>query len=401
MGYDLKDLLAGVEVAQEQLHRNKKEFIRPDSAITLQSIAKESKVHAKTQKDPTDDLIELPAGCDEIVFTGEFKLDSYAIWDAHTKQTWYAHDEACLNKNFIYRDDLEIQQLPSIECLESFYAKHNASVTPGILTAKFCYILDIPGNETYEVYYESNYPSLKYGKATPSGMFVHKYANRFHRDMAILELDDLYTTSSTKAAAEITAKKFKQNEAIIISDGAWMKEVVSSAYYYIDAESVIKMCEGCLPSDKDQAVLISEIKAATNALLMCKARGKKVIWYYYDNTSILNIFRNRKMEYLDEVKKYKELCEELLTTGHKVTFIELHPKTDDNKDSLNKALTFFHNGCDSECRIMCDIVKKDYSKFAMAADRTGKGYAEVKQEFKPKGQPRGSYNNRKPNNNRR
>lgn len=35
--------------------------------------------------------------------------------------------------------------------------------------------------KTRETTYE-----LKYGKATPNGSFIHSYANRFERDMAIL-----------------------------------------------------------------------------------------------------------------------------------------------------------------------------------------------------------------------
>jgi hypothetical protein len=258
---------------------------------------------------------------------------------------------------------------------------------PGVQTRKTCYILDIPGNETYEVYYESNYASLKYGMATPTGTFIHKYPNRFHRDMAILELDKLYSESSVKKASKQIEKALKPNEAIVISDGAWLKNVCASAVWYIDATSAIKMTEGIIPTEQDQAVLIAEIRGATNAFQLCMAKGKKKIRYYYDNTSILNVFRNRKTEYIEEVKQYKELLEEMDRNGYQVTFIELHPKTGEDRIDDNKALLFFHNSCDAECRSMTDIFKKDYKSYAGVDEKEGKSYSTIKSEFKPKGKP--------------
>lgn len=393
MSYSLKDVLGGLlpEIEEkESLHRT--DLVeRPNEQIKLYSVANESIDAQKTQKDPTDDLEELVVGPEGIERVSEL-LSGYIIWCSDTQQMWYAHDKLCLDKNFIYREDLEIAEISngmvdSETTVVKFFNDRAGFLSSKILTRKTCYILDIPGNETYEVYYDSAYPSIHYGKATPQGMFIHKYENRFHRDMAMIALDKFYSEQSGREAGEYTKKKFAQNEAVIITDGAWMKNTCSSAYYYIDNTSVIKMVEGVIPSEPDQAVLISEINAAYNALSMCIARKKTKIKYYYDNTSILNVFRNRKMEYVEEVKRYKELLETMSTTGFNVLFIELHPKTDEEKDTLNKALVFFHNSCDAECRLMSDVMKKDYKSF-IDSDVKGVSYSEFKASVKPKGQPK-------------
>lgn len=76
-------------------------------------------------------------------------------------------------------------------------------------------------------------------------------------------------------------------EAIIISDGAWLKEQCSSSVWYLDNVSAINLTEGIVPSDTEQAVLIAELRGAINALQLCYVKKKKKITYYYDNTSIL------------------------------------------------------------------------------------------------------------------
>ena len=127
-------------------------------------------------------------------------------------------------------------------------------------------------------------------------------------------------------------------------------------------------------------------------------RRKKKITYYYDNTSILNIFKNRKTEYIAEVVEYKELLEKMASESYSVKFVELHPKTGEGRDNDNHALMFFHNDCDGMCRKMADIFKKDYKSFAASDDKDGKTYQQVKEEFKPKGRP-GQSNGRKPGGN--
>lgn len=412
MGFNIGEILNGVdsgEASEEQLelHRNKRELKRPTKEVELKSLYTDKYEVKKTQKDPTDDLVVVPAGMTKMDFGAFLEERSlyhgYLIYDTNTLITYLAPDKTCLDANFIYREDLVIEEFAGINSAWNVYAEKGALVNPGIISRQTCYILDNPANETYEVYYDSAMPSRTYGKATPQGCFIHKYPNRFHRDMAILELDSIYSDTSKKEAGKMTKKKIGQNEAIVISDGAWMKEVSTSSIVYLDCERVLKCTEGRLPSEPDQAVLISEIKGAVMALEFCKAFGKKKITYYYDNTSIVNVFRNRKTEYIEEICEYKKLLESLQALGYQVNFVELHPKTGEDRDVENKALMFFHNGCDAECRNMSEIFKRDYRSYAADGSTDGKTYSKIKEEFKPKGKPKqgGNPNQRKPGNNYR
>ena len=388
------------EPEEQELHRSREPKGRPDEEVTLLAVSNESREHAKTQRDPTDDLVEIKEHYDANQLQGITKGEGYLIFCPQTAQMWYAHDKLCLDRNFIYREDLEIVAINEIEGVFEWFNQRAEPINFGIQTCKKCYILDNPGNETYEVYFDSNYPSIKYGKATPQGCFVHIYTNRFHRDMAILELDELYANSSNKQAGKLTAKKFGPREAIIVSDGAWMKEQATFSFYYLDDKSVIHCTEGTVPSEPDQAVLISEINGAYYALKKCMERNKGEITYYYDNTSILNVFRNRKTEYISEIKRYKELLERMHNLGYKINFVELHPKTGETRDTDNKALQFFHNRCDAACRDMADICKKDYKAFTTNGSKDGKTLATVQDESKPKPKnTRGGYNSYKGNNN--
>ena len=365
----LGDLIKGkIPEVEESLHRTKKRLTRPDTEVALNSLAKESTQHAKTQKDPTDDLVEVGVGEKSMPVSVS---SGYLVWCETTLQLWYAPTKRCLDKNFIYREDLIIKEVTSESEATQFYDEHAKECQKGITTCKVCYILDNPCNETYEVYADSAYPAQHYGKATPQGCFIHRYPNRFHRDMAILELDDLYSNSSTKQAGKFIAKEFKPNEAVIVSDGAWMKETCTYSFFYLDEHTCVKQTAGFAPSEEDQAVLIAEISGAYNAIKMCVDRGKKKIKYYYDNTSIMNVFKNRKTEYIIEIKMYKDYLNTIYSKGYDVEFIELHPKTAENKDAENKALMLFHNTCDNECRTMSDIVAKGYKGHAKYDSKKG------------------------------
>ncbi len=393
----LENLINGENIPELEIHRSNEPKGRPEEEVQLLAVSEESTAHAKSQRDPTEDLVEFKLFPDETAFAEMIESEGgYLIWCANTQQMWYALTKLCLNQNFIYRDDLEILEIADTVTAYAWLSERLKDVNFGIITCKKCYILDNPGNETYEVYYESNYPAIKYGKATPQGCFVHAYPNRFYRDMAILELDDLYANSSNKAAGKLTARPFAKNEAIIISDGAWMKDICSSSYYYLDDKSLVHYTEGTVPSEPDQAVLIAEINGAYLALKKCMEHAKGAITYYYDNTSILNVFKNHKTEYISEVKRYKDLLEKMYNMGYKINFVELHPKTGENRDTDNKALQFFHNRCDAACREMADICKKDYKAFTVNGSKDGKTLAAIHEESKPK--PKN--NNRSYNNNR-
>lgn len=423
MNTSMKEALAKAGVAltpeeevkeQEQRdlkHRSKTVIERPKTEFTLKSVTLEPFERKKYQSDPTDSLLEIEGGLTEDSFATIFcayecakegTAAPYAlVWCANTMQTWVAVDKLCLDQNFIYREDLEIIKPDGIDAAWSFYKERGGAVNPGISTRKTCYILDSPADEHYEVYYDSNYPALKYGKTTPNGMFVHKCKDRFHRDMKIMELDKMYQEESQQRATKLTKKELSANEAIVVSDGCFMKNVCASSYYYLDATSLIKMTQGIIPTEPDQAVLISEIAGATSALQMCLLKHKKKITYYYDNTSILNVLRNRKTEYIEEIVEYKKLLETLDNAGYQVTFIELHPKTGEERDTTNKALMFFHNYCDKECQDMARVFGKDYRSIAIGDGSEGKTYQQVKKEFAPKGRPGQSNGNKGVTNNQR
>lgn len=406
MGRTLRELIKNAEFEVDEdkgeelktaskSRRGKDGIKRPNAEVSLKSLADECFTVVKTQKDPTSDLEFLPRvwAKNHKPIVSE-KTHGYIIQDKDTKEVFYAPTKLCLDANFIYRDDVEIFEVSKAETSTMIFDKLMADVNIGCIPNKQKYILDDPGSETYELYTDSNYPSLKYGKATPTGMFIHVYPNRFHRDMAILELDELYSTSSRKHASKLTSKKLKPNEAIIISDGAWLKDTCSSCYFYLDNTTVLKHVEGAMPTELDQAVLIAEINGAYNALVQCYAKKKTSIKYYYDNTSILNVFKNRKTEYIKEVKEYKEFLVKMNREGYDIEFIELHPKTDEDKDKLNKALTYFHNTCDAECRAMAEIFKKNYKDFVVVNESTGTGFKDFYANNKAKGTARNSGHNK-------
>lgn len=361
---------------------------RPEERVELNKVIQNDNIVVKQQLEPTGDLIKVNAGLN----TGDFlkiikhtnKSSGFLIFDKNTGCTYLALTETCLNANFIYRDDLDIFNYKKELDAWSFYKERGALVDPGVETRKSCYILDNPADETYEVYYDTNYPKKVYGQTTPKGCYIHKYKNRFHRDMAIMELDSLYTQSSKKLAQKLTSVELKDNEAIIISDGASMKGSIASAVYFIDNKSVLKMTQGTLASDKDKASTIAEINGAYNALMMCKAMNKTNIKYYYDNTSILDIFRNRKTEYIEEIKRYKELLLDLYNNGYKVEFIEVHPKITEDKQNDNQAVIYLHNRCDDECRTMCELFTRDYINNVKSNEKVGKTFNEFRQNVKPK-----------------
>lgn len=366
--------------------RTKAVLERPTDEVNLQCVREEPFQPKKFQSDPTSDLTEIKRGTSVSEFRNIVETGFYAlVWCNDTMQTWVVPTKLCMDQNFIYREDLKIIH-DKDEAIE-FYIETGSTVNVGYIPRLTCYILDCPADEHYEVYYDTNYPSMKYGKATPNGMFIHKCRDRFHRDMRILELDQLYYESSRERASQMVNEPMSDNEAIVVSDGCFMSNVCSSAYYYIDSVSLVRMVQGIIPTEPSQAVLIAEVSGATAALEMCKLKGKRKITYYYDNTSILNVLRNRKTEYIEEIVKYKKLLELLDSEGYDIKFVELHPKTGEDRIDANRALMFFHNGCDTECQSMTQIFTKDYRTIAQMDKSEGKTYKQAKQEFKPKGRP--------------
>lgn len=379
---------------------------RPNEEYVLQAVISAESKKRPVQNYPTIDVIEFPPvmqseELDAYIKENGIEPSGFVVWCSYTQQLWYVPTRLCLDQNFIYRDDLEITEISSLEELAELYESTAAVVDLSIITKKCCYILDCPADESYEVYADPSYPIDKYGKATPNGMFVMKYSNRFKRDTAILKLDKKYADKSIKDAKELAVSILSENEAIVISDGSAIKDICTCAHYYIDRDSLIKMSQGFVASNGEMANLVSEIKGVTNALKMCYMNGKKVVRYYYDNVAIVNVFSSRRTEGLKEVAEYKELLNKMYEDGFEVTFIEIHPKTGSDRIDDNKAILFFHNYCDVECRDIANLYTRNYRKFAAADNKSGKKYDEVKGARKPKYTPKayGSGHSSRPRNN--
>lgn len=381
----------------ENKHRSRNVLERPKEEFQLNSLLPDDFEPRKEQMDPTDDLVILPRTFDDrtrSMFDVEKSDGGYVVWCADTQDVWYAPTKLCLDQNFIYRKDLIIKPAESAQNAYEIALEFVKDLIPGVDTRRQCYILDDPANETYEVYYDSAWPVKKYGKTTPDGMFILKFKNRFHRDMAIMEMDANYTKQSARKAGKLLQKEYGPNEVILISDGCLMRNSCAASVVYIDCDSLFSITEGFNPSEPEQGVLIAEIRGATNALRFARSKGKKDITYYYDNTSILNVYRNRKTEYIREVVEYKQLLEEMDDEGFNVKFVELHPKTGEERRNENRALMYFHNKCDNDSRDMSIIYKRDYKTIASAGNKEGSSYKDVKRDFVPhgrKGQSSGRY----------
>lgn len=268
---------------------------KPEELIELQAVYEECEAYQKTEKDKTDDLIELETGLDldslrDIIgYKDDENCDWYLVFDTNTKYSYLAKDLVCLNKNFVYRGDVELITCKSISEVVERYMETSGIYTLGCMPRFGCYILDSPSIEKYEVYYDSNYPKMQYGLATPKGCAIHKYKDRFHRDMAILELDILYSQASKIRAREFTKMELKPNEAIIVSDGAYLKNACLCAIFYIAADQIMKLSVGFLASDETQS---SKELSCILSNINYRVNTKKDIagYYIYSDTETYSEF---------------------------------------------------------------------------------------------------------------
>ena len=353
---------------------------RPSTQYTLEAILRDGFTVEHSTCDPTPDLITLQKGPD--IKVPDNATSGYLVWCKDTEETWFAPTEQCLNQNFIYRDDLEIFAIPDWDSAQEWAYERNKNLMPGLITRKTCYILDNPSIEKYEVYYDPSYPSQQYGKCSPQGTTVRQYKDRFQRDMAIMELDMKYSKQSRKSAKAMISGEMGPDQAIIISDGAYIHGNSSCSYFYMDSQGIIKNSECVLPSVKEHGVIIAEINGARRALSLCMGRHKTDITYYYDNTAVVSLLTSKRMDAVSEVKSYKKLLEKMNSLGYKVNFVEIHPKRGETRDEENKALMFFHNACDAECRYISNLFVRDYKGYASTGNKEGTTYAGINQRKK-------------------
>ena len=392
MGMTLKDVMSN-EVVEDLNQHSLKKLKRPSEVLDLKSIRSEFIEISKQDYNATPELIEVNISCSDPVQKTETQVygdGSFLIQDINTKQVWIAPNELVLNNNFIYREDIDIFKISNEDefrkTLQVMLEAHPFGVKP----SRVCYILDNPVLECITPYYNSASVLQMYGVSTPRGCFIHKYPNRFIRDMAILKMNKKYTTAS-KRDLKLLSKDLKPNQAIIVSDGAFLKNISANSMFYIDDKSIISMQEATIPSIPEQSVLISEIKGAINALSMCVAKNKRDIIYYYDNTSIVNCFNNKKLEYIDEVKDFKELIRALASSNCNVYFKEVHPKNiqddEENDDELlaeRKGIKYFHNLCDDRCTEAAQIFNRGYKELISTNVEKGLTLADLIEKDKPK-----------------
>lgn len=288
----------------------------------------------------------------------------------YTQDSWYVKDEMDLHSYFVYKEDLDIYTVDSLDDLYQKYMDYNKNWRVGIRKKKSCYVLNNPVNETYEVYNDPKYPMINYGVAVPLGMSVIKFDNRFDRDLYIRELDSLYSNSSYKAASTISSG-LKDGQSIIISDGSYMNDVCCYTYYTITNKSISQGSKVINPSNVNKAVLIAEVMGIQNAIRDAKESGATDIVCYYDNTSVVDIFNSNRTNNVEEIKKFKSFMRHIEKCNISVKFVEIHPKTGKTRNEENKARMYFHNSCDKRCKEMIGLYTKNYTGYCITDTATG------------------------------
>lgn len=399
---DLKEVLA-LEVEEDipvSVDARRLENItveKPTEAVRLLAVHEdEAEVEKCVLDDKTDDLVVLPYGKtkDYLEVLNNVTGSGFIIHDIYSKETWYAPDIICLNKNFVFREDVRIVQVKDKQEALDIWLTFNEGITPSRLYSRFKYILDDPAAGTYWPFSSSDYVPKHYGKPVLQGTVIHKCKNRFQRDSLILMLEQKYTSESEKDVRELGKAELSDNEAIIVSDGSSRESTVSYCYYYMDNKSILRQSGCCtLTGGAKCTSSVAEIIGGLNAIKQCVAQGKHVIKYYFDNSVIINVFKSHKLDNIPEIKEYKNYLNQLNAEGYEILFCDLHPKTDKQKYKLNKALTYLHNSCDSECIVMAKMHYRNYTKKAMTDESTGNSLSRIVKPQRPKQAANKQYGN--------
>ena len=330
----------------------------PARAVVLQAINSNTINDKEPERCISDELLEIPIGCtaENVVAMLEsvVTLPAFFIWCEDTLQMWCAPTEDCLNTSFIYRGDLEIAIIEDVSQITDYYEERAAKLQPGSVTSKKCFILNNPPAETYEVYYASNYPVMRYGKVTPDGMTVMAFNNRFERDAAILKLEEHYSRISKGSARSLVKKAMTTEEAVIVSDGCVAGNIGACAAVYIDMFGVTKQVRSLKFTSDRTNVLIAELEGALLAFRICAGNRKKKVTYYTDNRAVLEVIQgtqaNNKV-----AQKLQQIISKLRLDGANITCLEVHPKNKKVHGTGDKAIQHFHNLCDKECTAMLDL----------------------------------------------
>lgn len=298
---------------------------------------------------------------------------------------WLAATPEILNSNFIYQDDLCIREYNSMDQLQEIWDKSVFSeVNDGTRYSKKCYILDHKVTESYECYYDPSYPMIQYGAATPLGMNVLKFPNRFVRDEYILQLNDRYQRISLSSLNKLSHDSIPYDTAIVISDGSYNNGSCASSFWYIDSKTISQHTGGFVPTSVSSGALIAEVNGVREALFYAMFKRKTNIICYFDNLGIVNLLSTKKHDTIREVRDYKQYLEYLDSKGVSIEFRDIHPKTGDYED-LNKALGYLHSRCDRSCTDMTLLNTERYVQVACTDNHKGKSYKQFKKNLQAKG----------------
>ena len=390
---DLKEVLAleignDIPVSVDARRLENITIEKPTKAVQLLAAHEdEAEVKKYVLDDKTDDLVTLPYGKTKDCFEVLNKVigPGFIVYDIYSKETWYAPDIICLNKNFVFREDVRIVQVENKQEAVDTWLTFNEDIAPSRLYSRFKYILDDPTAGIYWPFSSPDYVPKHYGKPILQGTVIHKCKNRFQRDSLILMLEQKYTSESEKDVREIGKTELSDDEAIIVSDGSSKESTVSYCYYYMDNKSILRQSGCCtLANDVKCTSSVAEIIGALNAIKQCVAQGKHIIKYYFDNSVIINVFKSHKLDNIAEIREYKDYLNQLNAVGYEILFCDLHPKTDKQKYKLNKALTYIHNSCDSECIAIAKMHYRNYAKKAMVDESKGNSLSRIVKPQQPK-----------------
>ena len=182
---DLKEVLAleignDIPVSVDARRLENITIEKPTKAVQLLAAHEdEAEVKKYVLDDKTDDLVTLPYGKTKDCFEVLNKVigPGFIVYDIYSKETWYAPDIICLNKNFVFREDVRIVQVENKQEAVDTWLTFNEDIAPSRLYSRFKYILDDPAAGTYWPFSSPDYVPKHYGKPILQGTVIHKSKN--------------------------------------------------------------------------------------------------------------------------------------------------------------------------------------------------------------------------------
>lgn len=330
----------------------------PTAPIELKALNSSTSSNQAAEHTVAEDLFEIPVGCTVESVTEMVQslteLPAYFIWWPDTLQMWCAPTEECLNKSFIYREDLEIAIVEDVELLAEYYSDRAAKLTAGKVLSHRCFILNYPALEKYEVYYAANYPMVRYGKVTPDGTTVMAFKDRFERDATILELEAEYENSRSDIKS-VLRKQIAFDEALAVVDGSIVNNMAAAAIAYMDFYGMQRQSRVFSYKGEVAKSIDAELEAALMALRLCGATKKNNVTIYSDNSSVSSLINKGGRIDSRVAPKVTALLNRMRADGAQVRCLGIHTKNKNVVGVEDKALKYLHNMCDRECTQMMEL----------------------------------------------